>query len=42
MARKITSTQTDKDGKFSATINDLIAGDNTIVAEVLDGNAAVI
>lgn len=40
--KKITSTQTDKDGKFSATINDLIAGDNTIVAEVLDGNAAVI
>ncbi len=40
--KKVTSTQTDKDGKFSATLTDLIAGNNTIVAEVLDGNAALI
>ena len=40
--KKVTSTQTDKDGKYSATLTGLVAGDNTIVAEVLDGNAAVV
>lgn len=39
---KVKTTQTDKDGKFSAEIGDLKAGDNIIIAEVLDGTGAVI
>lgn len=38
---KVKTTQTDKDGKFSADIGDLKAGDNIIIAEILDGTGAV-
>ncbi len=39
--KKVKTTQTDAEGKFSAEITDLKAGDNVLVAEVLDGNSAV-
>lgn len=39
---KVKDTQTLEDGKFSADIGDLKAGDNIIIAEVLDGTGAVI
>lgn len=38
---KVKSTQTDTNGNFSADIGDLKAGDNIIIAEVLDGTGAV-
>jgi len=38
---KVKDTQTLEDGKFSADIGDLKAGDNVIVAEVLDGSGGV-
>lgn len=39
---KVKDTQTLEDGKFSADIGELKAGDNIIIAEVLDGTGAVI
>jgi hypothetical protein len=38
--KKVGSTQTTADGKFSTTIGDLVSGNNDIVAEVLDGTGA--
>lgn len=38
---KVKSTQTDASGNFTADIGDLKAGDNIIIAEVLDGTGAV-
>jgi hypothetical protein len=38
---KVKDTQTLEDGKFSADIGDLKAGDNIIIAEVLDGSGGV-
>jgi hypothetical protein len=40
-SKKVASTQTGADGKFSTTIGDLIPGNNDIVAEVLDWNGAI-
>lgn len=40
--KKVSTTQTLADGKFSATVGDLVSGSNEITAEVLDGNSAVI
>lgn len=39
---KVKTTQTDKDGAFSADIGDLKPDENLIVAEVLDGTGAVV
>lgn len=39
---KVKTTQTDKDGVFSADIGDLKPDENLIVAEVLDGTGAVV
>lgn len=39
---KVKTVQTDKDGLFSSDIGELKAGDNLIVAEVLDGTGAVV
>lgn len=38
---KVKTTQTDKDGKFSAEIGELKAGDNVIIAEILNKEGAV-
>lgn len=40
-SKKVATAQTDKDGKFSVSVWELVSGNNDIVAEVLDGNGAV-
>lgn len=40
--KKATSTQSDKDGKYTISVGELVSGSNDIVAEVLDGEAKVI
>ena len=40
--KKVVTVQTDTDGKFSTNVGELTIGDNTLVAEVLDGSGAVV
>jgi hypothetical protein len=39
---KVKTTQTDANGNFSSDVDNLKAGDNILIAEVLDGTSAVV